>query len=181
MSESFLYQANDEYQVSEPVSDMKVPPHSIEAEQAVLGGLMLDQRAWEQIADRVTEEDFYRKDHRLIFRSIANLEANEKPFDVVTLSDELRKTHELDDAGGLVYLGRLAKDTPTAANIRAYADIVREKSVLRQLIEIGTDIAGSAYNPEGRDSKELLDEAERNVYKIAEQGSRTGNGFIVVF
>lgn len=178
MPESFLYQSSDDYQVSESVADMKIPPHSIEAEQAVLGGLMLDQRAWEQIADRVTEDDFYRKDHRLIFRSIANLEANEKPFDVVTLSDELSKTHELNDAGGLVYLGRLAKETPTAANIRAYADIVREKSVLRQLIEIGTDIAGSAYNPEGRDSKALLDEAERNVYKIAEQGARTSNGFI---
>lgn len=158
--------------------DLKIPPHSIEAEQAVLGGLMLDNRAWEQIADRIAEVDFYRKEHRLIFRSIANLEAYESPFDVVTLSEELDKTHELEAAGGLAYLGRMAKETPSAANIKAYADIVRERSVLRQLIEIGTDIAGSAYNPEGRKSKELLDLAERNVYKIAEQGSRAGKGFV---
>ncbi len=157
---------------------LKVPPHSIEAEQAVLGGLMLDNRSWEQIADKIAEEDFYRKEHRLIFRSIASLEAKDSPFDVVTLSEELEKTHELADAGGLAYLGRLAKETPSAANIRAYADIVRERSVLRQLIEIGTDIASSAYNPEGRESKELLDAAERSVYKIAEQGSRAGKGFI---
>lgn len=158
--------------------DLKIPPHSIEAEQAVLGGLMLDNRAWEQIGDRISEVDFYRKEHRLIFRSIANLEAYESPFDVVTLSEELDKTHELEAAGGLAYLGRMAKETPSAANIKAYADIVRERSVLRQLIEIGTDIAGSAYNPEGRNSKELLDLAERNVYKIAEQGSRAGKGFV---
>ncbi|MFW2374172.1 MAG: replicative DNA helicase, partial [Gammaproteobacteria bacterium] len=135
-------------------------------------------RAWEQIGDRIAEVDFYRKEHRLIFRSIANLEMAESPFDVVTLSEELEKTHELEAAGGLAYLGRLAKETPSAANIKAYADIVRERSVLRQLIEIGTDIAGSAYNPEGRHSKELLDLAERNVYKIAEQGSRAGKGFV---
>ena len=177
MPESLTYPISNDYQVADVTQNMKVPPHSIEAEQAVLGGLMLDKRAWEQIADRIVEEDFYRHDHRLIFRSIANLEAADKPFDVVTLSDELSKTHELDDAGGLAYLGQLAKDTPSAANIQAYAGIVRERSVLRQLIEVGTDIAGSAYSPEGRDSKELLDDAERRVFKIAEQGSRSANGF----
>lgn len=178
MAETTLYQPSNSFSVADSTQNLKVPPHSIEAEQSVLGGLMLDNRAWEQIADRMSEEDFYRKEHRLIFRSIASLEAADKPFDVVTLSEELEKTHELNDAGGLVYLGRLAKETPSAANIRAYADIVRERSVLRQLIEIGTDIAGSAYNPEGRESKELLDEAERKVYQIAEQGTRTGNGFV---
>jgi len=177
MSETLSYPENLDYQVADSASNLKVPPHSIEAEQAVLGGLMLDKRAWEQIADRVTEEDLYRHDHRLIFRSIAKLEAADKPFDVVTLSDELSKTDELAAAGGLAYLGQLAKDTPSAANIRAYADIVRERSVFRQLIEIGTDIAGSAYNPEGRESKELLDEAERKVFTIAEQGTRSENGF----
>jgi len=177
MSETLSYPENFDYQVADSASNLKIPPHSIEAEQAVLGGLMLDKRAWEQIADRVTEEDLYRHDHRLIFRSIAKLEAADKPFDVVTLSDELSKTNELAAAGGLAYLGQLAKDTPSAANIRAYADIVRERSVFRQLIEIGTDIAGSAYNPEGRESKELLDEAERKVFTIAEQGTRAENGF----
>jgi len=178
MVESTLYKPTNNYQVSDSVQGMKVPPHSIEAEQAVLGGLMLDNRAWEQIADLVTEVDFYRRDHRLIFRSIANLEANDQPFDVVTLSEQLGKNNEQDDAGGLAYLGRLAKETPSAANIKAYAEIVRERSVLRQMIEVGTDIAGNAYNPEGRDSKELIDEAERQVFKIAEQGTRVGNGFI---
>ncbi len=178
MSESSPYPTYDDYSVADTAArQLKIPPHSIEAEQAVLGGLMLDRRAWEQIADGITEADFYRQDHRLIFRSIANLEAADKPFDVVTLSDELSKTHELEVAGGLAYLGRLAKETPSAANIRAYADIVRERSVLRQLIETGTDIAGSAYNPEGRASKELLDEAERKVFAIAEQGARSSNGF----
>ncbi|HED36399.1 MAG TPA: replicative DNA helicase [Gammaproteobacteria bacterium] len=177
MSESSSYPTYDDYPVADTARQLKIPPHSIEAEQAVLGGLMLDRRAWEQIADGITEADFYRQDHKLIFRSIANLEAADKPFDVVTLSDELSKTHELDAAGGLAYLGQLAKETPSAANIRAYTDIVRERSVLRQLIETGTDIAGSAYNPEGRASKELLDEAERKVFAIAEQGARSGNGF----
>ena len=177
MQEILDYPTSNDYQVADSASNLKVPPHSIEAEQAVLGGLMLDKRAWEQIADRIVEDDFYRHDHKLIFRSIAKLESTDKPFDVVTLSDELSKTHELEDAGGLAYLGQLAKDTPSAANIQAYADIVRERSVLRQLIEIGTDIAGSAYNPEGRDSKELLDEAERQVFTIAEQGNHAGNGF----
>jgi len=177
MPESVPYPAYTDYQVADSARNLKVPPHSIEAEQAVLGGLMLDKRAWEQIADRITEDDFYRHDHRLIFRSIAHLEAADKPFDVVTLSDELSKTDELEAAGGLAYLGQLAKDTPSAANIQAYADIVRERSVLRQLIDVGTDIAGSAYNPEGRESKELLDEAERKVFTIAEQGNRSGKGF----
>ena len=178
MVESTLYKPANNYQVSDSVQGMKVPPHSIEAEQAVLGGLMLDNRAWEKIADLVTEVDFYRRDHRLIFRSIANLEANDQPFDVVTLSEQLGKNNEQEDAGGLAYLGRLAKETPSAANIKAYAEIVRERSVLRQMIEVGTDIAGNAYNPEGRDSRELIDEAERKVFKIAEQGTRIGNGFV---
>ena len=157
---------------------LKVPPHSIEAEQSVLGGLMLDNRAWEHIVDRITETDFYRREHKLIYRAIAALEAQTQPFDLVTLSEELAKTHELDAAGGMPYLGKLVKETPSAANIRAYADIVRERSVLRQLIEVGTDIAGSAFNPEGRNSKELLDNAERSVFQIAEQGARSGKGFV---
>jgi len=177
MSEYLSYPNYNDYQVADNARSLKIPPHSVEAEQAVLGGLMLDKRAWEQIADGISEGDFYRHDHRLIFRSIVKLESADKPFDVVTLSDELSRTDELDAAGGLAYLGQLAKETPSAANIRAYADIVRERSVLRQLIEIGTDIAGSAYNPEGRESKELLDEAERKVFTIAEQGTRSGNGF----
>ena len=138
----------------------KVPPHSIQAEQSVLGGLLLDNRAWDQIADLVTEADFYRREHRLIFRAAGKLIERGDPCDVVTLSEWLDSRGDLQDAGGLAYLGTLAKDTPSAANIRAYADIVREHSVLRQLAEVGTEIANSAYVTEGRDTAALLDNAE---------------------
>jgi len=156
---------------------LRIPPHSNEAEQAVLGGLLLDNAAWDHVADRVGEEDFYRADHRLIFRAVKLLAEKGSPLDVVTLSEWLANHDLLDDAGGLPYLARLARDTPSAANIRAYADIVRERSVLRQLIRVGTDIAARAFAPEGRDSKELLDEAERQVFAIAEQGNRQNQGF----
>jgi replicative DNA helicase len=156
---------------------LRVPPHSAQAEQSVLGGLMLDNQTWDQIADRVVESDFYRREHQLIFRAIQGLAEGSKPFDVVTLSEELDREKNLKDAGGLAYLGRLAKDTPSAANIRAYADIVREHSVMRQLIRVGTEIADQGFQPEGRNSIELLDEAERKVFEIAEQRSRGGGGF----
>jgi len=151
---------------------LKVPPHSIEAEQSVLGGLMLNNRAWDDIGDIVYEEDFYRRDHRLIFRAIAELAARDQPLDVVTLSEHLNKHGKLEEAGGLAYLGSLASNTPSVANIKAYAEIVRERSILRQLISVGVDISDSAFNPEGRVSTDLLDEAERKVFEIAEQGSR---------
>jgi len=161
----------------EPSSGLRIPPHSIEAEQAVIGGLLLDNRAWENIADKLVVEDFYRFDHRLLFSAIRELEAKNEPFDAVTLSQCLDNNDKLEQAGGLLYLGRLAKDTPSAANIVAYANIVREKSVLRQLIAVGTDISSSGYVPEGRDSKELLDSAEKSVFQIAEQGARGEGGF----
>ncbi|HBA32971.1 MAG TPA: replicative DNA helicase, partial [Gammaproteobacteria bacterium] len=155
----------------------KLPPHSTEAEQAVLGGLMLRNQAWDSIADRVSEEDFYRRDHRVIFRAIAELAEKDNPRDVITLSEWLGERSELDNIGGLAYLGALAQDTPSAANIVAYADIVRERSVLRQLIEVGNEIAGAAYQADGRTSKDLLDQAESRVFAIAEQSSRTQQGF----
>jgi len=156
---------------------LKVPPHSVDAEQAVIGGLLLDNRAWEQIADRLSEEDFYRNDHRLIFTAVRQLEEKNQPFDAVTLSEWLENNNQLEDAGGLMYLGRLAKETPSAANIVAYADIVRERSVLRQLIEVGTDITTSGYQPDGRESQELIETAEKGIYHIAEQGVRSRGGF----
>jgi replicative DNA helicase len=167
--------------LSRPAADtdtarLKVPPQSIEAEQAVLGGLMLDNQGWDRIADIISDNDFYRHDHRLIFRAIENLSANNSPFDAVTVSQML-KTHEhLEEAGGLAYLGELVRDTPSAANLKAYAEIVRERSVLRQLIEVGTEIADSAFRPEGRESKEILDHAEQLVFQIAEQGERGRTG-----
>jgi len=158
------------------VDSLKIPPHSLEAEQATLGGLLLDNSAWDQIADRLSEEDFYHDVHRQIFIAIRELAGRDSPFDVVTLAEWLDSNNRLDNVGGMPYLGMLARDTPSSANIRAYADIVRERSVLRQLIQIGTDIANSAFNPDGRGSRELLDHAEEKVFAIAEQGNR-GKGF----
>ena len=176
MSETAAFPTSDIIP-DEQTSNLRVPPHSVEAEQAVIGGLLLDNRAWEQIADKLVEEDFYRNDHRLLFSAIRQLESRNEPFDAVTLSQCLDNNGHLDQAGGLLYLGRLAKDTPSASNIVAYANIVREKSVLRQLIAVGTDISGSGFQPEGRDSKELLDSAEKKVFQIAEQGARGQGGF----
>ena len=163
-----------------PTEALKVPPHSIEAEQAVLGGLMLDNNAWDQIADRVGEDDFYRRDHRLIFRALESLAESGRPMDAVTLSEWLKSNDELENAGGLGYLGLLARDTPSAANIRAYADIVREQSVLRQLIEAGTEVTNAGFNPEGQTSADLLDSAERLIFQIAEQSGRNRRGFVGV-
>ncbi len=157
---------------------LKVPPHDLEAEQAVLGGLMLDNAAWDQIADRLHEDDFYRREHRLIWRSMAELADGNHPLDVVTLSGWLRQQGKLEEAGGLNYLGAIARETPSAANIRAYADIVRERSVLRQLIRAGSDVAEAAFHPEGRTSAELLDHAEQTIFQIAEQTGRNRQGFV---
>ena len=163
---------------SEPELDTtRVPPHSMQAEQSVLGGLMLDNQSWDAVVDRVSEEDFYRRDHRLIYQAIADLARRDEPFDVVTLSEVLDQKQLLNDAGGLAYLGQLAKDTPSAANISSYADIVRQRSVLRQLIHVGNQIANSGYQPDGQQISELLDLAESRVFEIAEQGSRGKSGF----
>jgi replicative DNA helicase len=157
---------------------LKGPPHSIEAEQSVLGGIMLSNEAWDAIAERVSENDFYRQDHRTIFRAIAFLTAKDNPCDAITVSEYLNDVGELNNVGGLAYLSQLVQSTPSAANIRAYADIVRERSVLRQLISVGTEIADAAFTPQGRESAELLDEAERRVFEIAEQRARSRQGFV---
>lgn len=159
---------------------LRIPPHSVEAEQSVLGGLMLDNSTWDQVADRINDSDFYRQDHRLIFKAMEYLSSRGQPCDVITVSEYLERQSALDEAGGLAYLGALAKDTPSAANIRAYADIVRERSVLRRLIAAGTRIADSGFNSEGRTPSDLLDEAERIVFEIAELGVRGRQGFTPV-
>ncbi len=159
---------------------MRTPPHSDEAESAVLGGLMLDNSAWERVADRLVEEDFYRQDHRLLFRAMAELSNADQPFDAVTLAEWLQARGKLEQGGGLAYLATLARDTPTAANVRAYADIVRERSVMRQLIRVGGELAESAYHPEGRSVAELVDQAERSVFEIAERGDRMGRNYVPI-
>lgn len=159
---------------------LKVPPHSVEAEQSVLGGLMLDNAAWEQVADVLVEQDFYRNDHRLIFSAIAQLMEQSQPVDVITLAEWHDKRGELDQVGELAYLGMLASNTPSAANIAAYAEIVRERAILRQLIKVGNSIANMAFKPEGMSKEEMLDIAERYVFEIAEKGAKRGGGFIQV-
>lgn len=159
---------------------LKVPPHSIEAEQSVLGGLLLDNSSWEKVADLLVDHDFYRNDHQLIFRGIADLFEHSQPVDVITLAEWHDKRGELDDVGQLAYLGTLARNTPSAANILAYANIVRERSILRQLISIGTSISSVAFNPDGRSSEEMLDLAERQVFEIAEKGAKRSGGFVQV-
>ena len=156
---------------------LKVPPNSIEAEQSLIGGLMLDARAWDKIADVVASHDFYRKDHRLIFEAIADLVESGNPCDVVTVSEYLDNRGQLDSAGGLEYLATLANETPGAANARAYAKILRERSTLRALINAGNEIAGAAFATDGRSAAELVDQAESLVFEIAEQGSRGRAGF----
>jgi replicative DNA helicase len=143
----------------------------------VIGGLMLDNKSWDEIADIINEQDFYRHDHSLILRAINALAGDDQPYDVVTVSEWLGSRGELETIGGLAYLSILANDTPTAVNVKAYANIVREYSVLRNLIQIGNEISASAYNADGRPSKELLDEAERKVFMIAEQSAGNREGF----
>jgi len=173
-----VYPAGPDHGGNEAAAEqLKVPPHSVKAEQSIIGGLMLENAAWDQVADLIVEDDFYRYDHRMIFRAIGHLADHAKPFDVVTLSEWLETREELDKVGGLAYLGSLAKDTPSSANIKAYAGIVRERSILRQLISVGSEIADDAFNPDGRDSAELLDNAESKVFKIAEKGARGQEGF----
>lgn len=167
--------------VSDPQMDaIKLPPHSVEAEQSVLGGILLDATAWDKIADILQERDFYRYEHRLIFHHIAILIEHAKPVDVITVAESLENNAELDKAGGLSYLGSLAQNVPSAANIRRYAEIVRERAVMRKLAEVGTEIATSAYNPGGRDAGQLLDEAESRVFEIAESGERGKQGFVAI-
>ena len=156
---------------------LKIPPNSVEAEQSLLGGLMLDKSAWDKVGDVVGSEDFYRKDHRLIFKAIAELVEDGNPCDVVTISEFLEQRGELVSAGGLEYLATLANETPGAANARAYANIVRERAMLRSLINAGNEIAGQAFSTDGRSASELVDEAERLVFEIAERGARGRQGF----
>ena len=160
--------------------DAPTPPHSLEAEQAVLGGLLLDGAAWDNVADVVTERDFYRPDHQLIFGAIAALSGESQPCDVVTVSQYLERAGKLEAAGGLAYLSSIARDTPSAANVRAYADIVRERSLLRQLIRAGTDIAAAVFNSDGESARSLVDRAEQRVFEIAEGSFRRREGALPV-
>ena len=156
---------------------LRVPPHSVEAEQSVLGGLLLDNSSWDRIADIITDDDFYRFDHRIIWQHITRLIGLARPADVVTVYESLTTAGKAEEAGGLAYLNALAHNTPSAANIRRYAEIVRERSMLRKLVSVSDEIASAAFNPQGKEARQILDEAEARVFQIAQEGARGNKGF----
>ncbi len=164
----------DQPSADQETAAVKLPPHSLEAEQSVLGGLMLDNQAWDNVSERLVADDFYRYEHRLVFNVMIHLAESGQPLDVITLSEALEARDHLDTVGGLSFLAELARNTPSASNIRAYADIVRERATLRKLIRAANQIAEGAFAPQGRPADELLNEAERLVFQIAEERPKTG-------
>ena len=168
-----------EHEQDRELMSLKVPPHSVEAEQSVLGGLLINNNAWDDIADKVTENDFYLPQHRYVFRLIQELVDENEPADITTLAEALDKRDLLGEVGGIAYLGELANSTPSVANIVAYANIVRERSVLRQLVRVSNEIADSAFSPDGAKSTDLLDMAESKIFAIAEQGARRGGPEVI--
>ena len=161
----------------ESINKLRLPPHSIEAEQSLLGGLLIDNEALDKVADVVSVSDFYRQDHQIIYQHIHQLIERSQPADIVTVGESLESNAELNTVGGLEYLGLLAENTPTAANIRGYAQIVRERSIMRNLVQVGTEIVDSALSPQGRDAQQLLDESESKIFQIAEAGKNDRIGF----
>jgi replicative DNA helicase len=166
-----------DYPVDVQVANLRVPPHSLEAESSVLGGLLLDNTAWDRVADLVKDGDFYRHEHALVYAAIAQLVNASKPADVITVFEHLRDQGRADEVGGLVYLNSLAQYVPSAANIRRYAEIVRERAILRKLVTASDEIATNAFNPQGRPVAKILDEAEQKIFNIGEEGSRMKQGF----
>ncbi|MFW7339960.1 replicative DNA helicase [Pollutimonas sp. H1-120] len=163
---------------SDPQLDyLRVPPHSVEAEQSVLGGLLLDNAAFDRVTDVLNEDDFYRFDHKIIWQHITRLISLARPADVVTVNESLASAGKSDDVGGLSYLNALAHNTPSAANIRRYAEIVRERSMLRKLVSVADEISAAAFQPQGKEARQLLDEAESRVFQIAQEGARGATGF----
>lgn len=169
--------ADPSRRADDEVARLRVPPHSIEAEQSVLGGLLLDNQAWDRAGDLLTDGDFYRYEHRLIFAAVGGLINNNKPADVITVFEQLQSLGKAEECGGLVYLNALAQSVPSAANLRRYAEIVRERSILRKLVAASDEIATNAFNPQGRPVAQILDEAEGMIFKIGEEGSRSKQGF----
>src|SRR5262245_22481526 len=159
---------------------LKLPPHSVEAEQSLLGALLLDNTAFDRVADLVTAEDFYRDDHRRIWRHISRLSEASRPADVVTVAEAIEASEDKDKTGGAAYLAALAQNTPSALNIRRYAELVRERSVQRRLAQIATEIADNALNSQGKEVEQLLDEAESRIFQIAESRARRDTGLLEI-
>ena len=174
---SAVLSAVDDYGQDRQVAQLRIPPHSIEAESSVLGGLLLDNGAWDRVADLLGESDFYRYEHRLVFDAISGLVNGNRPADVITVFEHLRSLGKAEEVGGLSYLNSLAQYVPSAGNIRRYAEIVRERSILRKLVSASDEIATNAFNPQGRPVASIVDEAEQKIFNIGEQGSRMKRGF----
>ncbi|MDB5858828.1 MAG: dnaB, partial [Ramlibacter sp.] len=166
----------DEYPRDRQVAQLRIPPHSIEAESSVLGGLLLDNQAWDRVGDLLTDGDFYRYEHKLIYASIGGLINGSRPADVITVFEQLQSLGKADEIGGLAYLNSLAQYVPSAVNIRRYAEIVRERSILRKLVSASDEIATAAFNPQGKAVEKILDEAEQKIFHIGEEGSRMKQG-----
>jgi replicative DNA helicase len=159
------------------VAQLRIPPHSLEAESSVLGGLLLDNSAWDRVGDLVTDSDFYRYEHRLVFSAVAALINSSRPADVITVFEHLQSLGKADEVGGLAYLNSLAQYVPSASNIRRYGEIVRERAILRKLVTASDEIATTAFSPQGRPVAQILDEAEQKIFHIGEEGSRMKQGF----
>jgi len=176
MSAVFSYADNDP-SGDRQIAQLRVPPHSVEAESSVLGGLLLDNGAWDRVGDLLTEGDFYRHEHKLIFTAMEQLINASKPADVITVYENLQSLGKTEEVGGLVYLNSLAQYVPSASNIRRYAEIVRERSILRKLVSASDEIATNAFNPQGKPVDKILDEAEQKIFHIGEEGTRMKQGF----
>ena len=174
---AILSAVEDDYGLDRQVAQLRIPPHSTEAESSVLGGLLLDNGAWDRVGDLLTETDFYRFEHRMVFGAIGALVNGGKPADVITVFEHLQSQGKADEIGGLSYLNALAQYVPSAGNIRRYAEIVRERAILRKLVSASDEIATNAFNPRGRPVAAILDEAEQKIFNIGEEGARTKQGF----
>jgi replicative DNA helicase len=167
----------DDYGQDRQIAQLRIPPHSIEGESSVLGGLLLDNTAWDRVGDVLVDSDFYRYEHKLIYGAIGALVNANKPADVITVFEQLQSQGKADDVGGLAYLNSLAQYVPSASNIRRYAEIVRDRSILRKLVSASDEIATSAFNPQGRAVSQIVDESEQKIFNIGEQGKRNKEGF----
>jgi replicative DNA helicase len=169
--------SEDHFAPDHQVAQLRIPPHSVEAESSVLGGLLLDNQAWDRVGDLLVDRDFYRYEHRMVFGAISTLVNASKPADVITVFEQLQSLGKADEVGGLAYLNSLAQYVPSASNIRRYAEIVRERSILRKLVSASDEIATNAFNPQGKPVAKILDEAEQKIFNIGEEGSRMKQGF----
>jgi replicative DNA helicase len=167
----------DEFVADRQVAQLRIPPHSIEGESSVIGGLLLSNDAWDRVSDILGDADFYRYEHRLIYGAIGALINNSRPADVITVFEHLQSQGRADEVGGLSYLNSLAQYVPSASNIRRYAEIVRDRSILRKLVTASDEIATNAFNTKGRQVSDIVDESEQKIFNIGEQGKRNGGGF----